>query len=245
MNQQNKEYENQSCGDGLTFGLGGWKFDKSTATTFNKHAEKSIPGYRSSHELISIISDHFLVDNDIALDIGCSTGALLKNMSSRHKGKNCKYLGIDTSLPMINEARESNSSDDIEYSNISYLDLELDCKVDYITAIYVVQFIRPKERQEFLLKIYDDLNWGGAFVLFEKTRGNDSRFNEILSSAYWEWKRKNGFTSEEIFDKSRSLRGVMEPFTHNGTLNLLHNAGFVDIETCFKWGPFQGLLAIK
>lgn len=50
---------------------------------------------------------------------------------------------------------------------------------------------------------------------------------------------------EEIAAKEKSLRGVMEPFSEKGNLQLLNAAGFEDIETVFRSLPFSGFLAIK
>ena len=44
-----------------------------------------------------------------------------------------------------------------------------------------MQFIAPKKRQLLFDKIYNSLNWGGAFVLCEKIRGSDARFQDILN----------------------------------------------------------------
>ncbi len=43
-------------------------------------------------------------------------------------------------------------------------------KADLIVSYYCVQFIPPRLRQELFNRIYDRLNWGGAFLLFEKVR---------------------------------------------------------------------------
>ena len=37
-----------------------------------------------------------------------------------------------------------------------------------IISCYTIQFIEPKFRQNVIDKIYKSLNWGGAFVIFEK-----------------------------------------------------------------------------
>jgi tRNA (cmo5U34)-methyltransferase len=49
----------------------------------------------------------------------------------------------------------------------------------------------------------------------------------------------------EIINKSRSLKGTLEPFSTNGNLDMLRRAGFVDIMTVIKYVPFEGFLAIK
>jgi len=45
--------------------------------------------------------------------------------------------------------------------------------------------------------------------------------------------------------KARSLKGVLEPFSTLGNLDLLKRAGFVDVISLFKYVCFEGFLAIK
>jgi tRNA (cmo5U34)-methyltransferase len=45
--------------------------------------------------------------------------------------------------------------------------------------------------------------------------------------------------------KTRSLKGVLEPFSTQGNIQLLKRSGFKDIMTVFKYGCFEGFLAIK
>jgi len=62
---------------------------------------------------------------------------------------------------------------------------------------------------------------------------------------YAEYKYDNGYNPNEIFNKSKSLKGVMEPFSTKGNLDLLKRAGFKDCLTVFKYLCFEGFLAIK
>ena len=50
---------------------------------------------------------------------------------------------------------------------------------------------------------------------------------------------------EEIVAKARSLKGVMEPFSTQGNVEMLKRAGFVDYMTVMKYVCFEGFLAIK
>ena len=56
--------------------------------------------------------------------------------------------------------------------------------------MYTMQFILPKYRQEIINKIYNDLNWGGSFLLFEKIRGSDARFQDIFNFLYFDFKKR-------------------------------------------------------
>jgi tRNA (cmo5U34)-methyltransferase len=116
---------------------------------------------------------------------------------------------------------------------------------DFITSYYVVQFIRPSYRQLLIDKIFQTLNWGGAFLYFEKVRAPDARFQDIMTGIYNEYKLEQGYSPDEIIQKSRSLKGVLEPFSTQGNIDMLKRAGFVDIMSVAKFGPFEGILAIK
>ena len=116
---------------------------------------------------------------------------------------------------------------------------------DMIVAYYTIQFINSSKRQEIINKIYDSLNWGGAFFMFEKTRGMDARFQDMITSVYYDYKISEGYSLEEIMSKHLSLKGVLEPFSTKGNIDMLKRAGFIDINTIFKFVPFEGFLAIK
>jgi len=112
-------------------------------------------------------------------------------------------------------------------------------------AYYTIQFIPPRRRQLIIDKIYQSLNWGGAFLLFEKVRGPDARFQELLNGLYTDFKLKNGYSPDEIISKTRSLKGILEPFSVQGNLDLLKRAGFSDVTSIMKYICFEGFLAIK
>ena len=93
--------------------------------------------------------------------------------------------------------------------------------------------------------MYDALQWGGALMIFEKVRAPDARFQDYAAQVYTEFKLENQFQENEIINKSRSLKGVMEPFSSEANRQLLERAGFLDITNVYKWVCFEGFLAIK
>lgn len=108
-----------------------------------------------------------------------------------------------------------------------------------------IQFLPPRVRQTLIDSIYTSLNWGGAFFMFEKVRAPDSRFQDYANQTYIEFKLDNGFSEAEIINKARSIKGVMEPFSSQGNIDMLRRAGFTDIVTIQKYVCFEGFLAIK
>ena len=82
-------------------------------------------------------------------------------------------------------------------------------------------------------------------MFFEKVRGPDARFHDIMQTLYTEYKLDQGFNEKEIISKSLSLKGVLEPFSTDANVKMLQRAGFEDINTIHKKLSFEGYLAIK
>ena len=64
----------------------------------------------------------------------------------------------------------------------------------------------------------------------------------ILNSFF---KLKNKFSPSEIIHKTKSLKGVLEPFSDFGNMSLLKRSGFKDVVPIFQWLCFKGYLCIK
>ena len=222
-----------------------WSFANKTRTQFDQHIKKSVPFYSEGHEIILGLSDFFLSKNSICYDIGCATGTLLENLGSHHKNKNIDFYGIESEKDMAAIARKKckdNHQIAIVEDGIENICL---LQSDLVVSYYTMQFIAPRHRQDIFNQIYGSLNWGAGFLLFEKVRAPDARFQDILSSLYTDYKLAQGYSGDEIISKSRSLKSVLEPFSHSGNMGLLERAGFTDITTVFKYLCFAGFLAIK
>ena len=232
--------------DGITAERSAWSFGAEVAEAFPGHAGRSIPYYRDGHELICYLSDFFVAPNSTVYDLGCSTGGLLKKLAAHNRHKpEVRWLGLDKEQAMIDRARKTCAGlDNVELHCEDILTCAFD-KPDMIIAYYTVQFIEERHRQALIDKIYQALNWGGAFILFEKVGAPDSRFQDMMSCLYREFKQRNGFSSEEILNKEISLKGVLKPFSTAGNLGLLNRAGFTDVMSVMKYVSFEGFLAIR
>jgi tRNA (cmo5U34)-methyltransferase len=236
------------AGDGLEADNANWNFKGEVAKNFVAHVSKSVPYYFEGHKLVCNIGDFFIKNDSLIYELGCSTGELVLNLSKYNKLKpDSKFIGIDIEEDMIKVAEEEKQK-----LNINNVDFFVDDIVQYelessdmIIAYYTIQFIRPSERQLLINKIFNALKWGGAFLMFEKVRANDARFQDMMTILYHDYKLEQGYTPEEIITKSRSLKGILEPFSTQGNIDLLKRAGFVDILTVFKYICFEGFLAIK
>ena len=238
--------DKNSAGQNIRVQEAAWSFSGKTPETFSDHVKKSVPFYTKGHELVGKLSDYFVKDQSICYDLGTSTGVLLSKLARRHANRpGVQWIGIDIEPEMIEQARtESKTSENIEFV-IDDIILYPYLDSDLITSYYTIQFIPPAVRQDLFNKVFKALNWGGAFLLFEKVRACDARFQDIIQTLYTDYKLDQGYSPKEIINKTKSLKGVLEPFSTQGNLDLLKRAGFVDIITVFKYLCFEGFLAIK
>lgn len=235
-------------GDGLTAGNANWNFKGEVAHGFDAHVSKSVPLYYEGHQLIASLSDFFIKNDSVCYEIGCSTGELTLTLAKHNKAKaGASFIGIDVEPDMVQLAVQKKAQakiGNVDFHVEDALQYEFE-SADLIVAYYTVQFVKPSQRQLLIDRIYEKLNWGGAFILFEKVRANDARFQDIMTSLYNDYKLAQGYSPEEIFAKSVSLKGVLEPFSTQGNIDLLKRAGFVDIISVMKYVCFEGFLAIK
>ena len=223
-----------------------WSFDGSVAETFVDHVRQSVPGYDEGHDIVCRLSDFFCLEDSVCYELGTSTAQLLRKLAEHNSHKpRIRWIGIDAMQPMIEKAnRHCAGIPNIEFACDDVRLVELK-KADFVVAYYVVQFVPPRDRQQLIDKIYNALNWGGGFIWFEKVRGPDARFQDMLTSLYNNFKLEQGFTAEEVLNKAESLKAVMEPFSSQGNLDLLTRAGFVDIMPVYRNICFEGLVCIK
>jgi tRNA (cmo5U34)-methyltransferase len=225
-------------GDSISAGNANWSFGGRIASTFDEHVSKSVPFYHQGHDLIIKLSDFFLSNGSLAYDIGCSTGTLLVLLAERNREQRVQLVGIESEQSMVEQARiRAASFDSITIEQADFFDVALG-KADLITSYYTIQFVRPRRRQEFFDGVFESLNWGGGFVFFEKVRAPDARFQDMTSLLYTDYKLDVGYDAEEIVAKSRSLKGVLEPFSTQANIDLATRAGFQDIMTIMKYVCF-------
>ena len=227
----------------ITSSRANWKFTKKVVNTFEKHITSSVPFYKISHDLTVKMSDFFIKNKSVCYDLGCSKGNLVRDIEKRHDEKKIELIGIDESKEMIKSAKLiKNTKAKFTCKNLNSYKYK---KNDFISCLYTLQFVQPKFRQQLVNKLYQSLNWGGALIMFEKVRGNDARFQDILNFSYFDFKTDQKLSPIEILNKEISLRSVLEPYTISANTNFLKRAGFKDIMPISQYLCFVGFLAIK
>ncbi|MFA6198827.1 MAG: class I SAM-dependent methyltransferase [Bacteroidales bacterium] len=208
---------------------------------FDLHISNSIRGYDFLLSDIINISNYFIKDDSNVLDIGSSTGKLLRYLHSENN--QASYTGIE---PDKNFYIKSKSyTDNINYENISLCDFDwYDNQFDFITMIFTLQFINPNYKKEALEMIYAMLKEHGCFIIAEKIYFENSKIHNIMNSVFYQNKLEK-FSAADILEKEHSLRKMMTNNTSTELTNMLKNAGFRHIEQIWQNFMFVGYMVIK
>jgi tRNA (cmo5U34)-methyltransferase len=217
------------------------------AEKFDQHIRQSIRGYEDLLSDCIALSEYFVEDGTIIFDIGCSTGTFLREVSGKNHVRcpTARFIGIDIEDTFCEYWREKDADHlSLRVADIRTFQIPEQCS--FVTSIFSLQFISPRERQIILNQIYEALIPGGAFVIAEKTLSKISKLNEMLTFIYYDFKRRS-FSEAEILAKERSLRSMMKLCTEEQILSSLTAAGFTDSHVQCFWRNhnFAGLIALK
>jgi len=221
---------------------------------FDNHIESSIRGYGNLHDDVVALSRYFVEEESDVYDIGSSTGKTIAAMAKQNHSfapKTC-YIGIenaagfkDDMTKRVEEVETDNPGTQMHfvYDDVRNVKIENACLV---TSIFTLQFMPPNSRREVLQKIYNGLNYGGAFIFAEKTVAKDARLQEMLTFNYYDYKRKS-FSTDDIMDKERTLRNMLKPNTWQELTSMLACVGFdiYKIQPFWQNHLFVGAIAIK
>jgi tRNA (cmo5U34)-methyltransferase len=225
-----------------------WVFDQAVADAFNDMLQRSVPDYEHMRLLTTSLGRGFVRDATEVVDLGCSRGEALAPLVEEF-GARCRYVGVEVSEPMLAAARERFAG----YVKCGVADLRaFDLRTGYppvraslTLCVLTLQFTPIEHRQRILRDVYRSTLSGGALMLVEKVLGATADIDELLIRSYYDVKRANGYSEDQIARKRLSLEGVLVPVTARWNEELLRQAGFSDVDCYWRRLNFAGWVAVK
>ena len=211
---------------------------------FDVHIDQSIRGYSSLIEDVLKLSEYFVEDDTNVVDIGCSTGKMLKSMVDQNTfAKRANYIGVELEENFVSHWDIYKQVPNLNFFHKDIRDHYFK-NCSFVCSIFTLMFMPQHERSMVINKIYNGLQSGGAFVFSEKTLAESGKIQDIRTFTYNDHKIKS-FTEKDIMTKEKNLRSMAKPQTRNELVKMCLDAGFSKIESFWQNHAFVGFLAIK
>lgn len=230
--------------------LPGFRFDRKVASVFDDMVVRSVPFYPELQRMIGELAAAFYRRGTSVYDLGCSTGTTLVSMMHAIRDPRARFVGLDSSPPMLEKAR-ANVGKFRDRRSVAFVldDLSKPTfrlrRPSVVTMNWTLQFVRPIYREALLERIHGALVVGGALIVCEKVLGEPEELNRLYMGFYHEFKRRNAYSELEIAKKREALENVLMPCTVSENVELLRGAGFRSVDPFFRWYNWVGLLAVK
>ncbi len=219
-----------------------FQFDDRVASVFDNMVSRSVPFYGDIQHLLVHLAVAVAQPGATIYDLGCSTGttlAILEPMVSPNVG----LVGWDYSDSMLAKAREKLAGTRIE---LAIQDLNAPFQLTRPSVVIlnlVLQFLQPERRLAVLREIRHSLMPGGVVLIVEKVLPNTPALRPLYTELYHDFKRRNGYTNDEISRKAIALQSTLIPLTSSENMASLSEAGFSTVEPFFQWVQFFGVMA--
>ncbi|KOS31950.1 carboxy-S-adenosyl-L-methionine synthase CmoA [Helicobacter pylori] len=231
-------------------------FDEKVAHVFDDMLERSIPYY---HEMLNL-GAYFIAQNlkenihpkslpkplpkPLIYDLGCSTGNFFIALNQQIQ-QDIELVGIDNSMPMLKKAQEKlKDFNNVRFECMDFLEVEFK-EASAFSLLFVLQFVRPMQREVLIKKIYNSLALNGVLLVGEKIMSEDRILDKQMIELYYLYKQNQGYSHNEIAFKREALENVLVPYSLKENIALLESVGFKHVEALFKWVNFTLLAARK
>ncbi|MDR1541381.1 MAG: methyltransferase domain-containing protein [Clostridiales bacterium] len=225
-----------------------WSFNEDVSNCFENMIERSIPGYGRMRAIVYAFGRRFVKKNTCLVDLGCSNGMALSPFIKEF-GQECCYIGIESSPSMAEKFRERYqeeiASDIVTLFQEDIVSFYPDVRASLVLSVLTLQFVDVHKRDGIIKRAYESLIEGGALILAEKTSPCNSGLEPLFEDVYFDFKRGNGYTDEQIFSKKSSLEKFLIPLTMKENTNLMMKAGFNIVECIWTDIAFSAWIAVK
>lgn len=165
--------------------------------------------------------------NPKIIDVGSAIGTTLQAL---HEAGFTRLYGVDSSADMLARSFDKATLIESERFPVGH------GPFDAVIANWVLHFI--EDRAAYLADIRQSLSPNGVLILTEKMAGS-----ELANELYYDFKRSQGVSEEQIAEKKQRLQGVLTPYPLQWYLDTLDGLGFQHVDIVNANTVFVTLLA--
>lgn len=226
-----------------------FQFDSKVADVFDDMLRRSVPFYAEQQAMVRALTKRLFQKGTAIYDLGCSLGTTLINFCQDIGSEAKALVGYDNSLPMIEKAKELIKAHGMDKAiELRHGDINNEISIEHasvVTMLWTLQFVRPLRRDNLIKTIHHGIVDNGVLIVAEKVLTNNTHMNRLFIELYYDYKRAQGYSDEEIIRKRESLENVLIPYRIDEDIDLFKRNGFEICETFFQYYNFVGFLCIK
>jgi tRNA (cmo5U34)-methyltransferase len=210
-----------------------------------------IPQRKQVLQLIKLIFSFYIdakIQNPYVIDLGCGDGAITKALIEVNN--NLRSTLIDGSEHMLESARNNIPNTNIkEVIHISFQDLYsssvIKDEADFMISSLAIHHLNEIEKGRLYKYIYAKLKHGGIFINYDPVLSPSEELEKLNLKIWKEWILNLEAKIHPRRDKSLDYIPLQYknnkdnvPSTLDSQLELLKNAGFLDVNLFYKYGLF-------
>lgn len=226
-------------------------FDAKVSAVFDDMVSRSVPFYDEVQRMTTDLAIEFIPErNGVVCDLGCSTATTIELLASHPRcPSTTRFVGVDDSPHMLRIAREKLDlhavADRVTLREANLNDISDLPRANVFLLNWTLQFVRPLHRESLLQRIHAALEPCGALLISEKVLVSDSFLNRAYIDLYLRYKRRQGYSDEEIQKKREALENVLIPYRVEENIDMLRRCGFATTDVYFRWFNFASFVAVK
>ncbi len=222
------------------------EFNEENSNIYDLYARISLAGYEVMHELSGCLLQSLLPPEASILAVGAGTGQEIITLSKF--GIDWRFTGLDPSEQMLKVAsirlHQEGLKDRVELIPHSIKDFSTNTFFDAATLMLVLHFLKQRqEKLQLLRNIAKRLKLNAPFIL-ASLYGDVSSDRILLSAWKNQWANK-GISRKEIEDKFQEFLPLIHPLSEAELVELLHEAGFYQVQRFFSSLSFGAWIAQK
>jgi tRNA (cmo5U34)-methyltransferase len=219
-----------------------FRFDHAVAEVFDDMASRSIPLYAATVQRTASLCATLVKGEGTVVDLGASTGALLRALGGIPGPGRLHWVGVDASAPMLERVRALACEGVVASRKLVHADVAdwdwADIRADVVVCNWTLHFVPPDARERVLLAMHRSTAPGGWLVLSEKMLAAAPSLQAWETATYWAGRRDQGYSQAEIDAKTRALEGVLVPWTLETWQQAWARTGWRPVSVVQAWAPF-------
>ncbi len=209
-----------------------WTFEnRSVASHFDSHVREQLPWYDLVTGAVAHLVRHYLPQNGLMYDIGCSTGNVGRSVSDLLAARGARLVGIESSSEMC--AKYAGPGTCIQADAVRHPYEPFDVAVCYLVLMFLPFHLRGALLSSLLSKV----NAGGAVIVVDKISAPSGYIGTAMRRLTLAGKVAAGATADDVIAKELSLSGIQRPIDPN----LIHEVAPQAFQF-FAFGEFAGWL---